>query len=52
MTKCDFCTKSSPSGKCFWTSQSLREDDCEKAIKAMVEALKETPKKNKRLKNS
>ena len=40
MTKCDFCLKSSPNGKCFWSIQSLREDDCKKAIQAMTEALK------------
>lgn len=39
MTKCDFCTQSSPSGKCFWSSQPLREDDCEKAIERMTKAL-------------
>ena len=40
MTKCDFCTKSSPNGKCYWSSQSCREDDCKEAIKLMTEALK------------
>ena len=40
MKKCDFCTKSSPDGKCFWSSFVAREDDCKKAIKNMVEALK------------
>lgn len=40
MTKCDFCTKSSPSRKCFWSSQVARENDCKKAIKRMTEALK------------
>lgn len=40
MTKCDFCKMSSPNGKCFWLSQAAREDDCRKAIKLMVEALK------------
>lgn len=40
MTKCDFCTKSLPNGKCWWTASIAREDDCEKAIKRMVEALK------------
>ena len=39
MTKCDFCTKSLPNGKCWWKSIG-REKDCEKAIKRMVEALK------------
>lgn len=41
MTKCDFCTMSSPSGKCYWSMRSLREDDCEKAIKRMIKALGE-----------
>lgn len=40
MTKCDFCTKSTPDGKCYWNMQSAREDDCEKAIEKMVNALK------------
>lgn len=48
MTKCDFYTQSSPSGKCYWSMQSLREDDCEKAIKRMVQAFGEEPKKNKK----
>lgn len=39
MNKCSFCTKSSPRGKCFWSSQVAREDDCKKAIKKMSEAL-------------
>lgn len=39
MTKCDFCTKSSPKGKCFWSSTMAREEDCKKAIKRMVEAI-------------
>lgn len=39
MTKCDFCTKSSPNGKCFWSSVIAREQDCKKAIKNMVIAL-------------
>ncbi len=47
MTKCDFCTQSSPEGKCYWRSQVSREDDCKKAIKVMTETLKEIPKKNK-----
>lgn len=38
MTKCDFCTKSDPEGKCLWNTQSFREDDCEKAINRMVRA--------------
>ena len=40
MTKCDFCTKSSPGGKCYWSMQAAREDDCKKAIEKMVKALK------------
>lgn len=40
MTKCDFCTKSSPDGKCSWVFQAFREDDCEKAIELMVKTLK------------
>lgn len=48
MTKCDFCTKSSPSGKCSWSMQSLREDDCEKAIKQMVKALGKQTKEDKK----
>lgn len=39
MTKCDFCTKSSPSGKCYWNLQGSREDDCRKAIELMTKAL-------------
>lgn len=39
MTKCDFCEKSSPDGKCFWTAPLLRKDDCAKAIRRMMEAL-------------
>lgn len=42
MTKCDFCTKSNSEGKCYWYSQKLRENDCGKAIKAMMEVLKTT----------
>lgn len=36
MTKCEFCTKSSPSGECYWQTQSLRERDCKKAIETMI----------------
>lgn len=36
MTKCDFCTKSDSKGKCSWSIQSFRENDCEKAINRMV----------------
>lgn len=41
MTKCDFCTQSTPKGKCHWSTQMARENHCESAIKRMVEALKE-----------
>lgn len=40
MKKCDFCTKSSPGGKCYWSLQSCRESDCEKAISRMQSVLK------------
>ena len=40
MTKCDFCTKSDEKGRCSWSMQTLKESDCKKAIKRMVEALK------------
>lgn len=49
MTKCDFCEMSSPNGKCYWSMQSLRKDDCKKAIDKMAKALgQEVPKKKKR----
>lgn len=48
MTKCDFCVKSTPQGVCTWSMQSLREDDCEKAIKLMVKALGQEPKESKK----
>jgi len=38
--KCDFCTKSEPNGKCFWSTVSARQFDCEKAINNMVKAFK------------
>lgn len=41
MTKCDFCTQSTPKGRCHWSTQIARENHCESAIKRMVEALKE-----------
>lgn len=47
MKKCDFCTKSSPTGKCFWSSNAAREPDCKKAIKKMIESLSKTPKKKR-----
>lgn len=40
MTKCDFCTKSSPDGKCFWSLQAAREPDCLLAIDRMAMAFK------------
>lgn len=40
MRKCDFCTQSSPSGKCYWSSQPNREYDCKKAIEIMQSVLK------------
>lgn len=39
MKKCDFCTKSSPSGCCYWANQTAREDDCSEAIDKMVRVL-------------
>ena len=39
MTKCDFCTYSSPDGKCFWSSQVAASSYCKKAIELMVKAL-------------
>lgn len=48
MTKCDFCTKSDPSGKCYWTIQACREDDCKKAIKLMTQALQSMGSDKKR----
>ena len=46
MKKCNFCTQSSPDGKCYWSSQAAREDDCRKAIKVMTEALKNIGENN------
>lgn len=40
MTKCDYCTKSNSDGKCYWYSQKLRENDCDKAIRLMMEVQK------------
>ena len=48
MTKCDFCTRSSPDGKCFWSSFSARQSDCKKAIELMVEVLKGNEKGNEK----
>lgn len=47
MKKCDFCTQSTPDGKCYWSMQGARTSDCEKAIKKMVEALKGANDKKK-----
>lgn len=33
MTKYDFCTKSTPDSKCFWSSRIATEDDCKKRLK-------------------
>lgn len=43
MTKCDFCTQSSPSGKCPYVSIACRQNYCDKAIKRMVKALGQEP---------
>lgn len=48
MKKCDFCTMSIPRGKCFYSSQVAREDDCKKAIKRMTEALGKEPEKKRK----
>lgn len=49
MTKCDFCTQSSPSGKCPYSLQGTREDYCKEAIKQMVKAFgQDTEKKKKK----
>lgn len=47
--KCDFCTKSSPVGKCYWRLQSNRESDCEKAILRMQSILKGDLKNRKKI---
>ena len=39
MTKCDFCIYLEPMKGCYWANQSLREDECERAIKRMEKAL-------------
>ena len=48
MTKCDFCIQLSPNGKCHWSTQAAREDDCKKAIEKMVKALGNVKKDTKR----
>jgi len=45
MTKCDFCTQSTPDGKCPFVSQDTREDYCKEAIKKMAKAFKGIRKK-------
>ena len=40
MTKCDFCTKSDPKGKCFFGTCVAREFYCEEAINKMIKAFK------------
>ena len=48
MNKCNFCEKSSPEGKYWWTIQACRESDCRKAIERMIKAFgKETSNKEK-----
>ena len=39
LSKCNFCTKSTPDGGCYWIIHSLRESDCNKAIERMAECL-------------
>ena len=39
MTKCDFCKYFEPTQGCHWAAFSLREDNCETAIKRMEAAL-------------
>ena len=40
MTKCDFCTKSDPKGKCFFETYAAREFYCKEAINKMITAFK------------
>lgn len=40
MTKCNFCPKSSPEGKCYWDLPAHRDSDCRKAIETMMKAFK------------
>lgn len=47
MTKCDFCTQSSPNGECFWSAKSAREKYCKEAIKQMVKAFGQGAEKKK-----
>lgn len=39
MNKCDFCIYLEPMKGCYWANFSLRETECEKAIKRMEAAL-------------
>lgn len=39
MKKCDFCTQSDESGKCYWSLRPARVKYCKKAIKQMVKAM-------------
>lgn len=48
MTKCDFCTQSSPSGKCSYSLQGTREDYCEEAIRRMVKSFGQEKEKKKK----
>lgn len=48
MTKCDFCTMYH-NGKCFWTSVTTAESDCEKAIERMIKALQNIGSDKKKL---
>ena len=36
MEKCNYCTESSPTGKCFWNLQTCRTPYCKEAIKNMT----------------
>lgn len=47
MTKCDFCTQSTPYGKCSHSFQGAREHYCKKAIKRMIQAFKNENNKMK-----
>lgn len=52
MRKCEFCTESTPDGRCIWSGQNDRRDDCLIAINKMVECGKleitlYTPERNK-----
>lgn len=40
MTKCDFCEKSSPKGKCRYDSQFVREELLQKSNKTHGRSLK------------